>query len=68
MCLTCLQASKAALISLYESLRIEFGSDIGITIVTPGLVKSEMTSGELRSKVSYNSMHFKKFQRLYGSN
>uniref|UniRef100_A0A6N2MF76 Uncharacterized protein n=1 Tax=Salix viminalis TaxID=40686 RepID=A0A6N2MF76_SALVM len=43
-------ASKAALISLYESLRIEFGSDIGITIVTPGLVKSEMTTGKLRSK------------------
>ncbi|KAJ6418055.1 hypothetical protein OIU84_001442 [Salix udensis] len=43
-------ASKAALISLYESLRIEFGSDIGITIVTPGLVKSEMTTGKLRLK------------------
>lgn len=54
MCLICLQASKAALISLYESLRIEFGSDIGITIVTPGLVKSEMTSGEFRSKVGYS--------------
>ncbi|KAL9372876.1 hypothetical protein Peur_035120 [Populus x canadensis] len=49
-------ASKAALISLYESLRIEFGSDIGITIVTPGLVKSEMTSGELRSKAKIESI------------
>ncbi|KAG6754230.1 hypothetical protein POTOM_042250 [Populus tomentosa] len=49
-------ASKAALISLYESLRIEFGSDIGITIVTPGLVKSEMTTGELRSKAKVESL------------
>ncbi|KAL5791534.1 hypothetical protein ACOSP7_000128 [Xanthoceras sorbifolium] len=36
-------ATKAALISLYDTLRIEFGSDIGITIVTPGLVDSEIT-------------------------
>ncbi|XP_028766264.1 11-beta-hydroxysteroid dehydrogenase-like 4A [Neltuma alba] len=35
-------ASKAAMISFFESLRAEFGSDIGITIVTPGPVKSEM--------------------------
>ncbi|CAK7336759.1 unnamed protein product [Dovyalis caffra] len=49
-------ASKAALISLYESLRVEFGSDIGITIVTPGLVKSEMTTGELQSKAKFQSI------------
>ncbi|KAL5795313.1 hypothetical protein ACOSQ2_000133 [Xanthoceras sorbifolium] len=36
-------ATKAALISLYDTLRIEFGSDIGITIATPGLVDSEIT-------------------------
>ncbi|KAJ6358660.1 hypothetical protein OIU76_000390 [Salix suchowensis] len=49
-------ASKAALISLYESLRIEFGSDIGITIVIPGLVKSEMTTGKRRSKAKLQSI------------
>lgn len=32
------QASKAALISFYETLRIEFGSDVKITIATPGVV------------------------------
>ncbi|GMY15158.1 11-beta-hydroxysteroid dehydrogenase 1B-like [Fagus crenata] len=43
-------ASKAALISFFETLRTEFGSDIGITIVTPGLIQSEMASIENRSK------------------
>lgn len=36
--------SKAALIGFFESLRCELiGSDIGITIVTPGFIDSEMT-------------------------
>ncbi|WRX17259.1 Short-chain dehydrogenase/reductase SDR - like 10, partial [Theobroma cacao] len=39
-------AGKAALISFYETLRVEFGSDIGITIVTPGLIKTDMVQGE----------------------
>ncbi|KAF8005831.1 hypothetical protein BT93_K0190 [Corymbia citriodora subsp. variegata] len=36
-------ASKAAVISFYETLRTEIGDSVGITIVTPGAVKSEMT-------------------------
>lgn len=44
------QASKASVISLYESVRTELGKDIGITIVTPGLIKSEMTQGKFLSK------------------
>ena len=40
------QASKAALVSLYETLRVEVGSDIGITIVTPGYIESELTKGK----------------------
>nr|XP_027191300.1 11-beta-hydroxysteroid dehydrogenase 1B-like isoform X2 [Cicer arietinum] len=43
-------ASKAAMITLYESLRTELGRDIGITIVTPGLIESEMTQGKFLSK------------------
>ncbi|XP_022994418.1 11-beta-hydroxysteroid dehydrogenase 1B-like [Cucurbita maxima] len=43
-------ASKAAVISFYETLRVEVGRDIGITIVTPGLVESEMTQGKFMSK------------------
>ncbi|MED6125546.1 hypothetical protein PIB30_069490 [Stylosanthes scabra] len=35
-------ASKAALISYYETLRIELGGAIGITIVTPGLIKTDL--------------------------
>ncbi|KAK6920485.1 Short-chain dehydrogenase/reductase SDR [Dillenia turbinata] len=44
-------ASKAALISFYETLRVELGADIGITIVAPGLVSSEMTKDEYMIKV-----------------
>ncbi|CAK7336758.1 unnamed protein product [Dovyalis caffra] len=43
-------ASKAALTSFYETLRAEFGSDIGITIVTPGAVESEMSQGDFITK------------------
>lgn len=32
--------------SLYETLRVEVGSDIGITIVTPGYIESELTKGK----------------------
>ncbi|XP_023519994.1 11-beta-hydroxysteroid dehydrogenase 1B-like [Cucurbita pepo subsp. pepo] len=39
-------ASKAAVISFYETLRVEIGSEIGITVVTPGLIESEMTKGK----------------------
>ncbi|RWR87013.1 11-beta-hydroxysteroid dehydrogenase 1B-like protein [Cinnamomum micranthum f. kanehirae] len=35
---TPVMASKAALISFYETLRIEFGSDVKRTIATPGVV------------------------------
>ncbi|XP_027915984.1 11-beta-hydroxysteroid dehydrogenase 1B-like [Vigna unguiculata] len=42
-------ASKAAVISLYETLRTELGRDIGITIVTPGLIESEMSQGKILS-------------------
>ncbi|KAK8595767.1 hypothetical protein V6N13_000456 [Hibiscus sabdariffa] len=35
-------AAKAALISFYEALRVEFGSDIGVTIVIPGLIYTDM--------------------------
>ncbi|KAF7834011.1 11-beta-hydroxysteroid dehydrogenase-like 4A [Senna tora] len=44
-------ASKAAMTSFYETLRVELGEDIGITIVTPGFVKSEMTPNEFMSQV-----------------
>ncbi|KAF8390677.1 hypothetical protein HHK36_025204 [Tetracentron sinense] len=43
-------ASKAALIILYETLRIEFGADIKVTIVTPGYIESEMTQGKFLTK------------------
>ena len=41
------------MISFFETLRTEFGRDIGITIVTPGNVESEMTQGELFSEVGF---------------
>nr|XP_023916576.1 11-beta-hydroxysteroid dehydrogenase 1B-like isoform X2 [Quercus suber]POF05389.1 11-beta-hydroxysteroid dehydrogenase 1a [Quercus suber] len=44
-------ASKAAQICFFESLRAEFGPDIGITIVTPGVIESEMTQGQFLPKI-----------------
>ncbi|KAF5792999.1 putative 11-beta-hydroxysteroid dehydrogenase [Helianthus annuus] len=43
-------ASKAAVVSFYESLRMELGSEVGITIVTPGLTESEITQGKIMNK------------------
>ncbi|KAI8544015.1 hypothetical protein RHMOL_Rhmol08G0262200 [Rhododendron molle] len=51
-----IMASKGALVSFYETLRTEVGSDIGITIVTPGLVDSEMTRGETMSKAGMDGL------------
>ncbi|GJX09127.1 11-beta-hydroxysteroid dehydrogenase 1B-like protein [Tanacetum coccineum] len=42
--------SKAAVVSFYESLRMELVSEIGITIVTPGLTESEMSQGKIMDK------------------
>lgn len=44
------QASKAAVISFFETLRVELGSEVGITIVTPGLIESEITQGKFLNK------------------
>ncbi|KAH6807866.1 hypothetical protein C2S51_028974 [Perilla frutescens var. frutescens] len=43
-------ASKAAVVSFFETLRVEFASDIGITLVTPGLIESEITKGKFLNK------------------
>ncbi|XP_074331509.1 11-beta-hydroxysteroid dehydrogenase A-like [Apium graveolens] len=45
-------ATKAALISFFETLRIEVGSEIGISIVTPGMIGSELTNDEFLSKTN----------------
>ncbi|VFQ77980.1 unnamed protein product [Cuscuta campestris] len=39
-------ASKAAMSQFFETLRIEFGHDIKITLVTPGFIESELTQGK----------------------
>ncbi|KAJ4909989.1 11-beta-hydroxysteroid dehydrogenase-like 6 [Raphanus sativus] len=43
-------ASKAAVIAFYETLRSEFRSKVGVTIVAPGVVDSEMTQGKFMTK------------------
>ncbi|XP_004309297.1 PREDICTED: uncharacterized protein LOC101306394, partial [Fragaria vesca subsp. vesca] len=46
-------ASKAAQTCFFETLRAEIGSDLGITIVSPGVVQSEMTeTPEFQSQVN----------------
>ncbi|XP_054822019.1 11-beta-hydroxysteroid dehydrogenase-like 4A [Prosopis cineraria] len=49
-------ASKAAMISFFETLRAEFGADIGITIVTPGLIKSEIATDEYKSQIKAETL------------
>ncbi|OMO84182.1 Short-chain dehydrogenase/reductase SDR [Corchorus capsularis] len=43
-------ASSAAMSAFFDSLRVEFGSDIGITIATPGYIESEITTGKYLKK------------------
>lgn len=47
------QASKAAISQFFETLRIELGQDIKITLVTPGFVESELTQGKYIGKGGY---------------
>ncbi|KAF5205483.1 11-beta-hydroxysteroid dehydrogenase 1B [Thalictrum thalictroides] len=39
-------ASKAALVSFYDTLRVELGSSVKITIASPGFTESEMSRGK----------------------
>ncbi|KAK4486153.1 hypothetical protein RD792_008821 [Penstemon davidsonii] len=43
-------ASKAAITQFYETLRVEIGQDVGITLVTPGFIESELTQGKIMNK------------------
>ncbi|ERN06302.1 11-beta-hydroxysteroid dehydrogenase 1B [Amborella trichopoda] len=43
-------ASKAAMINFFDTLRMEVGPEIGITIATPGWIESEMTRGKFLNK------------------
>lgn len=43
-------ATKAAQLRFYETLRAELGSDVGVTILTPGFVESEITRGKAMQK------------------
>ncbi|TVU29957.1 hypothetical protein EJB05_21555 [Eragrostis curvula] len=45
-----LLATKAAQLRFYETLRAEVGSEVGVTILTPGFVESEMTKGKVIRK------------------
>lgn len=42
-----IQASKAALLIFFETLRVELGSDVHVLIVTPGFIESEMIQGKV---------------------
>jgi short-subunit dehydrogenase len=45
-----LQASKAAVLNFAETLRMELGDEVGVTVATPGWIESEMTKGKHLSK------------------
>ncbi len=46
LCASRYQATKAAQLRFYETLRAELGSEVGITVLTPGYVESEITKGK----------------------
>ncbi|KAG0533128.1 hypothetical protein BDA96_04G166000 [Sorghum bicolor] len=48
--MTLYNASKAAQLRFYETLRSELGSEVGVTILTAGFVESEMTKGKAIQK------------------
>lgn len=50
MCAQHKQATKAAQLRFYETLRSELGSEVGVTILTAGFVESEMTKGKVIQK------------------
>ncbi|KAM0864155.1 hypothetical protein ACQ4PT_044109 [Festuca glaucescens] len=39
-------ASKAAVLNFAETLRMELGGEVGVTVATPGWIESEMTKGK----------------------
>ncbi|XP_075480680.1 11-beta-hydroxysteroid dehydrogenase A-like [Primulina tabacum] len=43
-------ATKAASLQFFETLRVEFGPDIGVTVVSPGFIESELTQGKFLNK------------------
>ena len=49
-CSLSLQASKAAVLSFADTLRMELGDEVGVTVATPGWIESEMTKGKHLSK------------------
>lgn len=42
---------------MYETLRVEVGTEIGITIVTPGYIESEMTKGKYLMNEGREEVH-----------
>ncbi|XP_010536605.1 PREDICTED: 11-beta-hydroxysteroid dehydrogenase-like 4A isoform X3 [Tarenaya hassleriana] len=49
-------ATKAAMINFYETLRIELGPEIGVTIIGPGFTKTEMATPEILAKEGWGFM------------
>ncbi|KAL3526629.1 hypothetical protein ACH5RR_011285 [Cinchona calisaya] len=50
-------ASKAALVSFYETMRVELAPEISITIATLGFIDSEMTQGKHLNKEGTTEMN-----------
>ena len=46
----CVKAAEAGIFNFYETLRVEVGPAVGITIVTPGYIESEMTKGKFMTR------------------
>lgn len=65
-------AAKAAVINFYETVRVEVGDAVGITIATPGWIESELTrgrfmteEGEVQLKEEPREVHVNPFPVAY---
>lgn len=45
-----MQAAKAGVLAFFDTLRVEVGDSVGITIVMPGWIESEITKGKMHQE------------------
>ncbi|PWA46723.1 glucose/ribitol dehydrogenase [Artemisia annua] len=58
-------ASKAAALSFFETLRIEVGSDVGITVITPGMVETSLVSDEWVQELCPHDISYRNPYNIY---
>ncbi|PIA51028.1 hypothetical protein AQUCO_01100090v1 [Aquilegia coerulea] len=66
-CLSIYGASKAALENFYQTLRVELGSSVKITIASPGFIESEINQGKYLAADGTVQVDKEKIDAIIGS-